>query len=250
MDTTLLKGLRVLEWMARAERPCGATELAKALDLTKSNAHRILKTLQTAGFVRHHGENGRYAMTFKLWELGQLAVTRLDLKLESRNAMSWLAAQSRETVHLSILDGQEVVYLDKIESQEPVRAYTTVGGRAPCYAVATGKALLAWQPPEVRDKVMQHLERFTASTLADAALLGPELARIREQGFAVNLGEWRESVGGVAAPIRDAEGEVVAAIGISGPRIRITAERVAPLAALVIEAAASISGRLGYRKAA
>jgi len=141
-----------------------------------------------------------------------------------------------------------VIYLDKIESSEPVRAYTTVGGRAPAYAVATGKALLAWQRPELIEAVATGLKRHTATTLADRVLLGLELARIREQGFAVNLGEWRESVGGIAAPIRSADGRVDAAIGISGPRQRITPERIATFATLVIRAAAEISLRLGYRE--
>lgn len=250
MDTTLLKGLRVLEWMARAKSSYGATDISRELGLTKSNAHRVLKTLEAAGYVRNRGEGGRYAMTFKLWELGQSTMSHIDLKAESFSAMSFLATQTRETVHLSMLDGNEVIYIDKIESPEPVRAYTTVGGRAPAYAVATGKAMLASQRPEVISSVAANLHRFTPNTIADEAALQLELARVREQGFAVNVGEWRESVGGLASPIRNGEGMVVAAIGISGPRTRVTSERIADWTRLIIEASASISRKLGYRQKA
>lgn len=246
MDTTLLKGLRVLEYVARARGPVGATELARALELNKSNSHRVLKTLEAAGFLRNVESSGRYGLTFKLWELGQLSISRIDLKSESQDSMQSLATKARETVHLSVLDCGEVIYLDKIESQEPIRAYTTVGGRAPAYAVATGKALLAWQPDEVVAQIAQTMQRHTDSTI-EAGNLASELKRIRDQGFAVNLGEWRETVGGIAAPIRNAEGNVEAAIGISAPRDRITPERIVELAALVIRSAADISRRLGYR---
>lgn len=245
MDTTLLKGLRVLETIARTRSPTGATDLSKALELNKSNTHRVLKTLEAAGYVRNIDGSGRYGVTFKLWELGQLALSRVDFKTEAQASMSQLANDTRETVHLSVLDGSEVIYLDKIESQEPIRAYTTVGGRAPAYAVATGKALLAWQREEAIEQIAAIMERHTPFTLEPRDLKA-ELTRIRHQGFAVNLGEWRESVGGIAAPIRNAEGQVEAAIGISAPRVRITPERIAKLAALVIRAAGEISNRLGY----
>ncbi|WP_395541306.1 IclR family transcriptional regulator [Neotabrizicola sp. sgz301269] len=248
MDSTLLKGLRVLEAVAQASGPVGATELAKTLDMTKSNAHRVLKTLEAAGYLRRNNLTGKYGLSVRLWELGQRAIAGVSVKVEAQDSMAWLAAETHETVHLSVLDADEVIYLDKIESSEPVRAYTTVGGRAPAYAVATGKALLAWQGPELIEAVATSLKRHTATTLADPILLGLELARIREQGFAVNLGEWRESVGGIAAPIRSADGRVDAAIGISGPRQRITPERIATFATLVIRAAAEISLRLGYRE--
>ncbi|WP_338608631.1 IclR family transcriptional regulator [Pelagibacterium nitratireducens] len=247
MDTTLLKGLRILEMVARAPDPCGTTELARKLGLNKSNVHRVLKTLEAASFVRKVDDLGRYGVTLKLWELGQISFARIDLKTDAQDTMKWLSAETRETVHLSVLDGSEVIYLDKIESQEPIRAYTTIGGRAPAYAVATGKALLAWEPTEAAELLAEAMIRHTSSTLEPAALKG-ELSRIREQGFAVNLGEWRESVGGIAAPIRNADGNVEAAIGISAPRIRIAGDRVAELATLVIRAASEISERLGYRK--
>ncbi len=248
MDATLLKGLRALETIAQAPGPVGATELAKSLNMTKSNAHRVLKTLEAAGYLRRIDSSGRYGLSFRLWELGQRAIAGVSVKVEAQDSMAWLAAQTHETIHLSVLDGEDVIYLDKIESSEPVRAYTTVGGRAPAYAVATGKALLAWQGAKVIDAVAAGLKRHTPTTLADPILLGLELARIREQGFAVNLGEWRESVGGIAAPIRSADGRVDAAIGISGPRQRITPERIAAFATLVIRAATEISRRLGYRE--
>jgi DNA-binding IclR family transcriptional regulator len=153
-------------------------------------------------------------------------------------------------VHLSILDGAEVVYVDKIDSPEPVRAYSRIGGRSPAFAVATGKAMLAWQSPEYVAAVAERIERFTTRTVADAEELRQELARIRVQGFAVNKGEWRDTVCGLAAPIRDASGLVIAAVGISGPAERLKPKRLKELVAPVVEAAAVISASLGHGGAA
>lgn len=246
MDKTLLKGLKIMEILARSEGPRGVTDLAAQVELTKSNVHRVLKTLESCGYLRREAKTGHYDLSLKLWELGSLVLSRFDLKREAAPQLELLADRTRETVHLSILDGSEVVYVDKIDSPEPVRAYSRIGGRSPAFAVATGKAMLAWQSPDYIAGVADRIERFTTRTVADAEELRQELARIRAQGFAVNKGEWRDTVCGLAAPIRDASGAVVAAIGISGPAERLKPKRLKELVAPVVEASAVISASLGY----
>jgi simple sugar transport system ATP-binding protein/ribose transport system ATP-binding protein len=145
-----------------------------------------------------------------------------------------LAEEHGESVHLSVYGAGDAVYIDKADASDPVRSYTRVGGRAPAYCVATGKALLAHQPEKERQRVADgQLERFTDRTITNRRALLQELAAIRESGVALNHGEWRADVGGVAVPIIDPSGALVAAIGFSGPLPRIEHRRDALTGALL-----------------
>lgn len=247
MSKTLLKGLTLLEVLARSEKPSGVTELSEELQLTKSNVHRLLQGLVRQGFARNVSDSGQYELTMKLWELGSYVFGRLDVRQISMPYMEVLAAETSETVHLSALDGVDALYLAKIDSPQPVRAYTNVGVRAPAHCVATGKAQLAWANSVTIDTVKQKLEAHTSKSITQAEQLDQELARVRTQGYALNHGEWREQVCGVAAPIRDASGRVVASIGISGPAERLKLRIMQSMAPTVIEACSTISSLLGYR---
>lgn len=250
MDTTFVKGLRVVETLAKHPHLSGVTELARHLGLTKSNTHRLLQTLVASGYVRNLEQGGRYELTLKLWELGAAIVDRLDLKTVATEYMERLCQVSGETVHLSVLEGSEVIYIAKIDSPHPVRAYSRVGGRAPAYCVATGKALLAYAPATLIDQISLELKPFTALTITTPNELRTDLEKMRQAGYAVNRGEWRDSVCGVAAPIWDATGQVCAAIGLSGPADRFKPRSLKQLAPTVVSVAQQISSRLGYRPTA
>lgn len=246
MNTTFVNGLALLEALARAGEPCGVSDLARQLQLTKSNVHRLLQTLNDRGYVQNLGASGRYEVTLKLWELGVEVLDKLDVKRVAFEPMERLVALTGETVHLSILDHGEVVYIDKVDSPQPVRAYSKVGGRAPCYCVATGKAMLAHASEATIEEVARRLHAHTPSTITDAQELRADLRRVRDCGYAINRGEWREGVCGVAAPIRDSRGAVIAAIGISGPVDRLRSRTIKQHVPAVVDVAASISARLGW----
>jgi DNA-binding IclR family transcriptional regulator len=246
MGSTATKFLRGLEWLCQRDAPAGVTEMSVALRVSKSNAHRILSTLTALGYARNDTD-GRYAATLKTWEVGSTVLNRLDIKELARPLMLELSRKTEETVHLSILDGAEVIYIDKVESNQPIRAYSRVGGRAPAYAVATGKALLAFAEGALQDSVPTKLTTFTKATITNRADLMKEFERIRQKGFAVNTGEWREGMHGVGAPIRNERNDVVGAIGISGPASRLAPDRLRAFAPSVMEVAARISTQLGHR---
>ncbi len=248
MDSTLLKGLLALETIAGSDTPRGVTELAEQLHLTKSNVHRILKTLETAGYLNRDEITRRYSLSLKLWELGFNAVSKLDVRMVATSHMQVLSDLTKETVHLSLLDGADVIYIDKVNSPEPVQAYSFVGGRAPAHCVATGKAMLASMSSVELDARSRKLQAYSERTITNRTRFLEEMEKIREQGFAVNLGEWRESVWGVAAVIRDAHGEARAAVGISGPKFRLEKQGIEMFIAPVMEAARNISRQLGYRE--
>lgn len=247
MDKAFVKGLRLIEALALSDEPRGVTDLAAELGLTKSNVHRLLATLIAQGYVRQVPPQSRYALTTRIWELGSHVIRRMDLTQIARPAMSRLAEQTGETVHLSVLDGSDVVYLDKIESAHHIRAHTSVGARAPAYTVATGKAMLAQMPDDYLDRFEGRMVRYTDTTRTTLAELREDIRLAREQGYAVvPEGEWREGIAACACAILNRSGELAGAIGMSGPDSRIKRKQLRDIAPQVLEAAHAISAALGY----
>ncbi|MCF3629946.1 IclR family transcriptional regulator [Thalassospiraceae bacterium LMO-SO8] len=244
MNNTLVNGMALLEVLAHSDRALGVSELAARVDLGKSNAHRLLQTLTELGYVRRDAATGTYAAAIRLWELGTAMLGHLDLRQLALPAMEALLARTRESVHLSVLDGDEVVYLHKLESPEPVRAYSAIGGRAPARCVATGKAMLAALNEAALGALAENLHAHTPKSITDATAFLQEMAGIRTRGYAVNAGEWQETVCGVAAPIHDPAGGVIAAIGVSGPAERLRPGRFKALGVEVTEAAGAVERAL------
>lgn len=246
MDKAFIKGLRLVEALAVSDNPRGVTDLAAELGLTKSNVHRLLTTLQQQGYVRQIPPHSTYELTTRLWELGSHVVRRMDLISLARPAMERLAAATGETVHLSVLDDTDVLYLDKIESEHHIRAHTRVGQRAPAWSVATGKAMLAYKPDSYLDRFEPLFQQYTTTSRASLSELRDDVAAARAQGYSMVLhGEWREGIAAVACAIRGPTGELVGAIGMSGPDIRIKRKQLKEYAVHVVEAGRAIERSLG-----
>ena len=245
MDKTVVKALRVLETLARSPAPCALGEVAASCALTKSNAHRLLKTLQACHYVRQLPEARTYENTLRLWELGTHLLKRYDIRSVAGPFLTELHGRTREAVHLSILDEGEVIYLDKIDGVHAVGAYIRVGERAPAYCTSTGRAMLAFMSDEAISAACCHIERHTEKTVASEEEVRHRLAEIRRTGVSLTFGEWREGVVGVAAPIRTEIGAVVAAIGVAGPPDRMNDGNLAGYADAVRETAQDISDALG-----
>jgi len=250
MDKTLLKGLMILEIITKSDHGAmSISELANETGLTRSNVHRVLQTLAYAGYLTQHPETGLYESNTRLFELGVQQISRLDVRRIAPPYMRKLVEQLGETSHLSILQGMDVVYIDEVPGPHPVRTHTVVGDRAPAYAVATGKALLSQRPMSYVEAYADTLKPHTRATNWTMQALARELENTARQGYAVNCGEWRESVAGVAAPIFGRDGSAIAAIGISAPVDRLTAATATRIGPIVRNAAESISARLGYSSA-
>jgi IclR family KDG regulon transcriptional repressor len=248
MDKTLLKGLRVLEAINELDGDAlTIDQIAASIGLTRSNTHRTLQTLAHAGYILRDPVTGGYRCSLKLFEMGTRLLASFDVRSLAAPFMRSLANDTAETVHLSVLEGTDVVYIDKIDSAQPIRAYSAIGGRAPAYAVATGKALLAFQPVDYLSYYQTTLQQHTAATHANVDVLRQELQKIAIKGYACNRGEWRENVGGVASPIFNGLGRTIAALGISGPLDRLTIERMESVAPLVLKSAQELSRQLGFR---
>lgn len=248
MDKAVLKAFSLLEILSQNNSPMGITELANKAELGKSNVHRLLQTLITLGYVRKSNET-LYTASLKVWELGSQVISRVNVRDVARPFMQMLAESTGETVHLSELFDNQVLYIDKIESREPVRAYTHLGGRAPAYCTATGKVMLAYQIDEVIESVMAGATAHTEKTIVQSEAFLAHASTIRKQRYAVNRGEWRKDVIGISAPISCALGRVVSAIGLSAPASRVSETQLTAFAPQLIEYAEKISKGLGSTSA-
>lgn len=221
MTATLAKGLDVLEALAELEET-GLSELARKLGVSGPTLFRILATLGARGYVQKSAAS-RYRLTLKAWELGAKAVRRIRLRDVARPFMERLAGATSETVHLSVLQGDGIVIVDKLDSPHPVRVDTYVGLRAPAHCSATGKAILAFLPPaSLAELLPPQLKRHTGATIADRAALDRELAEVRRAGWAKNREEWRDGVCAAAVPVFDSAGAVAASLSVTVPTPRFT----------------------------
>ena len=238
--------LAVLESFS-VERPeLGVTELSQALGLGKSTVHRLLTSLAARGYVRKNPQTERYCLGFKAFEVGSLAAGRGAIRDIAAPFLRTLMLATKETVHLGVLDDWEVVYIDKIESDQPLQMYSRIGRRAPLHCTALGKALLAWEPKESVERFLRRrLRAYTPSTRTDPDLLRQELAKIRASRHALDEEEFAVGLKCVAAPLFDHTRRAVASLGIAGPAVRLSDERLPRLTSLVREAAGGASRALG-----
>lgn len=245
MDKTLVKGVQLLGHLVAAAAPCGVSELARRSGLNPSNVHRTLQTWAHLGFVTQDVDSGAYRCTLQLFEWGSRVADGLDVRRVAREHLARIAHHTEETIHLSVLDGADIVYLERIDSPQPVRAYSEIGGRAPAHCVATGKALLAFADDEVVARLPLPLPRHTARTVADLAALRTQFKAIRQTGYAVNREEWRSGVSGLGAPIFGPSAKAIAAVGLSAPASRMDSARLKSLGVALVATARDITLALG-----
>lgn len=246
METTVVKGLKVLEALALSDGPRTLTDLAGQCGMSKSNAHRLLHTLEECGYVRRASDGRRYEASLRLWELGIRVSGKLDLRAVASAHLRELAAKTQETAHLSVFDGVEALYIDRADGTHAVRIYVNIGDRAPAYCSTSGKAMLAYAPEEAVRKVAANLKRFTEHTVSSISKLRTDLDLIRKQGYSVTCGEWRAGVLGIATAIRSPSGYVVGAIGVAGPEDRMRLDGIDAIAAAVVEAGMRVEADLGF----
>ncbi|MDW7675335.1 MAG: IclR family transcriptional regulator [Bacillota bacterium] len=245
------RALSLLEVLAKVGAPMTVTDLAEHTKLNISTVHRLLSTLIVRGFVEQEKTSSKYKLTMKMFEIGNAALYNTDIKTIARPFLEELVERCNETVNLAILDGSEVVYLDQIESTNMVivKMFAKAGSRGPAHCTSTGKTLLAYLPDNLQDKLLAQLNlvQYTNETIVEIDKLKKELERVKQQGYAFDLGERDEGVRCVAAPVKNYEGEIVAAISASGPSSRITNYYLNnELVPLVLEIAGKISAKLGY----
>ena len=242
--SSVSKALTLLDAFTAESPELTLSELARRAGVHKSSAYRLLSTLEAHGFVERGPAGRGYRLGWKPAELaGRL---RSELRELAAPVMEELAAKSGEIVHLSVLDGAEIVYLDKRGRSQPLTVSTTIGGRSPAHASAMGKALLSGLSDQDAERLLgsRRLQRFTPTTITDRRRLTRELEEIRRQGYAQDDEETFPGIRCVAAPLQDGEGRVLAAISVTAPTQRMGVRRQAEIRKWVTDTAARISARI------
>ena len=242
------KTFSILDILLQHDSSMHMTEISEKLELYPSTTHRILDTLKHWGYVEQDPKSQKYRLGLKLLALGMAKLHQMDLVKEATPYLKELVKQCNETIHLGVLEEGEVLYLAKEESSQTIRMISYVGKRAPLHCTALGKVLLAHLSTEERKKTLggKMLPPLTEKTITDKRELEKELNKVKEQGFALDIGENEKDVRCIAAPIRNYQGKVIAAISISGPAFRIDKKVQNNLKEALVETSEKISKRLGY----
>lgn len=241
--------LHVVETFATGKDRLTLTEITKESALSKNKVFRILSTLEKHRFVGRD-DTGAYALGVRFLEFGHRVQTQMSLLEVARPVLDWLVEETEESIFLAVIDGIEVLVVDARESPRSVRLTGTAGGRGPLYGGGTPKVLLAYLPQDERKELLQQIELvpITPYTITNIAELEERLTQIRAQGYIVTADDVDVGAHSIAAPIRDYQDRVVAAISIAGPSQRFSDENITKYVQLILEAAATISRALGCKR--
>lgn len=243
------RALALLDTLAGERNGLSLTELCERVGLHTSTAYRLLATLAAAGYVRQDRERKTYRLGLHLLHIGEAAKAQCDLRQEAAGCLEALAHRAGELANLVIPSGNRAIYIAQAQagSGHAIRMFTQLGAWVPLHCTAVGKAMLAyWPEEELARLIAEGLPAHTANTITNPLRLQRELEAVRQQGYAVDDEERELGVRCLASPVWDADGRLVAALSISGPSGRVTPERFAELGAMVRQAAAQLSQRLGY----
>ena len=232
-NTAIQKAVAILETIANENRALSLPDIADQLSLPRQTIHRVVKQLEQIGLVLRDPQRERYRIGQRLNRLALSAISNAQQNKASHAVLQALVADVRETCNVGMLDGHEVVYIDRVECDWPLRVQLSAGSRVPVYCTAIGKLLLAHQDAEARRGIILSgpLKRLTENTITDPDELEANLEEIRLLGYSINNQE--DSVGliAMAVPIRDAHGHVVAGLAVHAPEARLSipaAKRLLP----------------------
>lgn len=241
------KALELLKALGEAGGEKSLAEMATITGIPKSTAFKYLRTLRECGYVAHDSRTDRYRIGLVVWRLGQLAGEQWAVQHVVHPFLEQLRERFDETANLGILDGNDIVYLDIVESRRSLRMRATLGGRHPAYSTALGKAMLAFAPGDSwRAHVPEQLAPRTSRTLTSVTDLYEELQIIERRGYALDRGENEDGACCIATPILGAQGKVVGAISVSAPAIRVSRQVQQDIVQNLLSLGAAASERMGY----
>lgn len=248
-NQSIRRASRILKALGNSRSKLSLVEISELVDLPPSTVYRLLSTLEEEGLVERDSEDNKYRLGLELFHLGNTVVKNMRLVREAYPLMQRLADACGETVNLGILRGFSVLYLEKIESEAPLRADLVVGALVPAYCTGLGKALLAHLFEPRLDELLagNPLRKIGPNCITSPSQLKEELSRIRQHGYSIDNEEFSAGIRAIGSPIWNRRNHVIAGIAIAGPASRLSPERLTELAPLITQAADDISKRLGYR---
>jgi len=248
LNRSAQRTITVLEYLAAADGPRDLAVISRELKMNKSTVYRFLTTLAENGYVTQQSPSGKYTLGSKVTWLASKFLEKNPLTKISRPYLEELSRTTGETVHLAVLDHNEVSYIDKVDGRQAVLMASRIGARMPVHSTALGKAILSGRPEQEWQRYVAEVGLFprTANTFTDPDAFYQELHKVRREMYALDDVENEEGIRCVAAPIKDVAGNHVAAVSISGWTLTMTLERAISLAPILIETAAQISAQLGF----
>lgn len=246
---SVLRATQVLNAFTHEKSSFTHTELSKTLGINNASLTRILYTLIYTDFLEKDLSTGNYRLTVKSFQIGSVYLSKVDFHTAAMPHLSELSAQYGETSNLAILNGNEVFFIDRVESSQSIRLKSNIGSKLPAYCTALGKVLLAYQDNEFIDQFLQstELKKYTPTTITEPKLFKEHLNEIKNQGYAIDNNEHQPEFKSTAAPIMDNTGKVIAGISIIAPAHRMQDTNLFnKLIDSIIETADKISHRLGY----
>lgn len=243
--SSLAKGLRVLELLGE-HGSLTVSQLARHLDTNRAGSHRFLSTLRELGYVEKDADD-HYQLTYKVLELGMRVANRNEIYRVARVHMQELSLAFNETINLGLLDDQQILHVDKIDSKEILRMDSVIGSRAPAYCTALGKAILSFLPARELEDYLKSakLKPHGPNTITSRKQLRMELEKIRALGYAVDDEELAPGLRCMGAPLFDHTGRVRYAISVSGPAMRMSAERLETIHPVLRDVCRRLSQSLG-----
>ncbi len=226
-EPIMVKAFAVVETILAAKRPLSLPELAEMLDRPKQTVHRTAKQLESFGFLYREPGRDRYAIGPRLNSVAK-DVLAWSIRYTPRHALlTRLVAELGETCNIGVLDGDRVLYIDRVESNFPLRAELHPGSQVPIHCTGLGKLFLAYLPTRTRKRVIDRIDlsRFTPSTICEPDALEAECKRTRERGYAVNNEEFHEGIISLAVPMAPDGEHVVAGLAIHAPAARMSVEQ-------------------------
>ncbi len=248
---TLDRGLSVLELLGGADRGFAISEVAERLQLSVGVCHRLLSTLVKAGYVEQDPRTRWYQLGLKVLELRGAAAGPLRISMQARPYLRDLMLRAGLRVHLAVYRGGDIIYIDRVDTSDTAERYVPIGKRSPAYATSLGKAILAFLPPDDVEAYVSRapFPKLTENTITTAEALHEELARTRERGYALDVGEQDLENNCVGAPIFDYTGHPIASLSVAGPATVVAAD-IPRLSLAVTIAATEASRRFGHHGSA
>lgn len=245
-SSTTFKALRVLEAVAASPQPMGLSDVAEAVGFDKSTTYRMLNTLAEAGYIVRDDLAKRYSLSYKVVYLSRNLLAENEVMRLSHQMLERITAETGETTHLCVLDGQQTVLIQKVKGTQLVAVDFQIGDRSPLHCTSIGKALLAFQDVRyIEEVIAAGLPKMASNTLTDPEAFRKELHLVRAQGYAIDDHEFSDSMRCIAAPIFEPDGHVGMGISLSGPDTRYTLQRLEELRGPLLRAAWDLSERLG-----
>jgi len=247
-NTSVVRAFAIIEYLAEHEDWVSLRTLARELNLVPATAYRFLTTLKELGYVQQHPEDARYQLTLKFAWVASRALERTQLRRIAHPHMEQLTAVTNETTHLAVIEGSQIVYIDKVDNFQAMKMRSRIGTRGYLHSTAVGKSMLAHLPQKDRDEILDGLQfpSLTKNTITDPGFFHAHLGEIRKRGYAIDDEENEVGIRCIGVPLFDHAGRLAGAVSISGWTITMTPERLPQLATILQGTCRTISNELGY----